>query len=352
MKSSRITFGLFWFCVLVGILWWHMSRPQTVVREPRAVMGTNCRLVAVVPGYRVGQADAWLRQSEETLRQLESKMSTWIDASEISRLNAAPAGGEMNISPETLEVLRAAREAYDRTGGVFDVTCRPLVLLWRTAGQSGQMPTDEEITTAREASSWDQILVNEDGTVVKLRDSCCVDLGGIAKGLAIDKAVEAIEQSSLVGGLVDVGGDLRLLGTDTGGRPWIAAVKNPFDEGVLLEIEVGPQAVCTSGDYARGIELDGKHLSHIIDPRTGRPAKAAASVTVVAPTALEADIWATALSVLGPEGLAELPDGVEALLVVRTEGAMRLLATPGMKARIRGTLPEGAELVVRPPNEP
>ena len=111
-------------------------------------------------------------------------------------------------------------------------------------------------------------------------------------------------------------------------------MKNPFDEGTLLKLVAGPRAVCTSGDYARGIQIEGRHLSHIIDPRTGRPAEAAASVTVLAPSAMEADIWATALSVLGPEGLDRLPEGFEAMLVIRGEESPQLIATPEIRDQL------------------
>ena len=138
-----------------------------------------------------------------------------------------------------------------------------------------------------------------------------------------------------------------LFGSDPQGKPWIAAVKDPFEEGTLQKVEAGPRAVCTSGDYARGIEIEGRRMSHIIDPRTGRPAEAAASVTVLAPTAMQADIWATALSVLGPEGLERLPTGFEALLVVSGDEGARLIATPGMKDHLLGGLPERMQVEIR-----
>ena len=187
-KLSPIAAGITAAAVLAGLLWWQSGRPTLVGTSPRAVMGTECQLAVVVPTRRQTDAGLWLRDAEATLRRLEARMSTWIDSSEVSRLNAAPAGEVTDLSPDTLDVLRAARDAYDQTGGAFDVTCRPLVQLWRRAGESGQMPSDAEIAAAREASNWDLLKITPDGTVVKHRDSCCVDLGGIAKGYAIDLA--------------------------------------------------------------------------------------------------------------------------------------------------------------------
>ena len=351
MKPSRITLGSAGLSILAGLLWWQAARSVAVVRHPRAVMGTSCQLVAVVPNRSRARADRWLGEAESVLRRLEAEMSSWIDTSEISRLNTAPVGEVTGLSAETLEVLRTAREAYDQTGGAFDVTCRPLVLLWRTAGRAGRMPTGEEIAAARAASSWEQIELAAGDVLVKHRASCCVDLGGIAKGYAIDAATRSLGQPAVRGGLVDVGGDARLFGWNAQGYPWSVAVKNPFGPGALLDIEVGRRAVCTSGDYARGIEIEGQRLSHIIDPRTGRPARAAASVTVLAPTALAADVWATAMSVLGPTGWKRLPDRVEALMIIRTDQGPRLLATPGMMDSLPNPLPKGIGVEIRNPND-
>jgi thiamine biosynthesis lipoprotein len=137
-----------------------------------------------------------------------------------------------------------------------------------------------------------------------------VDLGGIAKGYAIDRAAEALQQAGASGGIVDVGHDLRLFGTPEHGGKWRVGVHRP--PGVTREfiLEVGPCAVTTSGDYARGFLIDNKWFSHIIDPRTGRPATDVTSVTVVGPDATSADAMATALSVMGPEEGLALVEGL------------------------------------------
>jgi thiamine biosynthesis lipoprotein len=241
-------------------------------------------------------------------------MSSWIERSEISQLNAAPANQRVHLSAETIAVLRAARQATADTRGAFDVTCRPVVELWRQAGKAGRLPEDRAVNSAKAASNWSHFKL-DDNVALKTTATAQIDLGGIAKGYAIDRAVEAMRSCGVAGGMVDVGGDVRCFGRPADSDQWKAQIRDPFGGGVLGEFTLGEGAVCTSGDYARFAEIEGRRYSHIIDPRTGWPATAASAATVVAPDALTADSWATALAVDGREGLDGLPAGADALLI-------------------------------------
>jgi thiamine biosynthesis lipoprotein len=165
------------------------------------------------------------------------------------------------------------------------------------------------------------------------------DLGGIAKGWAIDRAAEVLRRAGVSGGMVDVGGDLVCFGQPPDGQSWPVDIQDPLGPGHLASLHVSGGAVCTSGGYARFVEIGGRRYSHIIDARTGRPAEAALSVTVVAADAVTADIWATALSVLGTAGLERLPEGVEAMMMVGTEDDHRSICTAGLRALLDGRLP-------------
>lgn len=328
--------------VLVGVgLWQTAGRPvrdrMTVVYEPRATMGTTCKLVLVVRNRRPPYAKKALREAETVLRAVEARMSVWLAESEISRFNTA-AGEEIPLSPESLEVLRAAQRAAVQTEGAFDVTCRPLVELWKRATQAGVLPTESELTDARHASHWALLELTDKGAI-KRSATACVDLGGVAKGYAIDRAAEAMHRADVIGGLVDIGGDLVCFGQPEDGQSWPVDVKNPFGPGCLAKIRIRGGAVCTSGNYARHTEIAGKRYGHIIDPRNGRPAVPAESVTVVAPTALTADIWTTALCVLGPEGFERLPDNVNALMVVGSKKDYQIHCTAGFLKLLEEPLP-------------
>ena len=286
--------------------------------NPHAVMGTQTKLTAVLGANEGARARQALERAERALRDVETKMSSWLDSSELSRFNTAPASEITPLSPETLQVLQAARTVARDTNGAFDVTCRPIIELWKQAKKTKKVPAAAMLAAAREQSRWDHIEILPDGAT-KTSATASVDLGGIAKGFGIDQAAEALIVSGAVGGLVDVGGDIRCFGRrDTGGA-WQVGIRSPFtpEESIFAVLSIGDGAVCTSGNYLRYAEIDGKRYSHIVDPRMGWPVDAAPSVTVVAKTAMTADAWATALSVLGAAGLKLLPagEGIEAMIV-------------------------------------
>jgi thiamine biosynthesis lipoprotein len=190
----------------------------------------------------------------------------------------------------------------------------------------------------RAASSWDALDLLDDGAT-KHASSARVDLGGIAKGYAIDEAVAAMRRAGARGGLVDVGGDVRVFGRQPSQSPWEIQLRDPSGTGVVGTLQVRDSAVCTSGDYFRFAKIAGQRYSHIIDPRTGHPAGGVRSATVVAPNALTADAWATALSVLGEAGLDRVPPDLEAVLIVGSKGQLRAVATTGFRRLVRDDLP-------------
>ena len=336
-KDQWIAAGLIvTLIVLVGVGLWKTSGRRgperiTVIRTCQDVMGTTCSIAAVVDPDGRARAEEVLQRAEAVLRSAEARMSTWLNDSELGRFNAAAAGQQVPLSPESLEVLRIARRAAAETGGAFDVTCRPVIELWREAPGRGAVPTQSELSQARAESGWDLILLKDTGAV-KLAPTARVDLGGIAKGYAVDRAVEVLRRAGLAGGLVDVGGDLVCFGRPRSGETWPVEVNSPFGADRLARLRLPGGAVCSSGNYARFNQIAGKRYSHIIDPRTGRPADAVFSVTVVARDAVTADIWATALSVLGSEGFQRLPEGVEAMIVTGTKEDHQTHRTPGFRS--------------------
>ncbi|HPW54464.1 MAG: FAD:protein FMN transferase [Thermoanaerobaculaceae bacterium] len=318
--------------VTVAALWVTQRDPRlvAVTAAPTRVMGTSCTLTAVVPLRRQEAARRAMHEAETVLRRTEAHMSTHLERSELSRLNAAGAGAIVHLSADTMAVLEAARRLHGETEGAFDATCRPLVELWRDAGRAGRLPEPPALLQARGRSRWDLFELRQDG-VVKRTAGARVDLGGIAKGWGIDRAIEELERAGVRGALVEVGGDLRVVGTRPDRSPWSVDVRHPFAEGVVATLRLTNGAVATSGNYARFVTIDGRRYSHIVDPRSGWPAESTPSVTVVAPDALTADAWATALSVLGPWGLARLERRVDihAMLVTGTPESCAVHTTVG-----------------------
>jgi thiamine biosynthesis lipoprotein len=303
--------------------------------RPVAVMGTDCLLVAVVPKSQMETGRTALRAAEAELRRVEVLMSTHLMNSEISRFNTAQKGQLVPLSEATLKVISAAQHFFHQTQGAFDATCRPLIELWMQAEKTGRAPTALELEMARSASGWSQIKLTDQGASKEL-DTVRLDLGGIAKGYAIDQALELLRDAGCLGGLVEVGGDLRCFGHQPDGESWPIQIRDPYSSGPGRTILLSDRAICTSGNYARYYEIGGERYSHIVDPRSGRPADTVPSVTVIASAAITADAWATALSVLGPDGLTSISGfrEIEAMLV---PGQDEPLMTEGFPSYLEGS---------------
>lgn len=329
--------------VLVAVGYRQVAGPRgeqrtMLVRRPQGVMGTQCLLAVVMPSHEVQSGAQALQDAELVLRKVEALMSNYLADSEISRLCAAETGTSVTLSPETHTVLAAAREAYEATQGAFDVTCRPQLELWQVASETDKLPDAQSRAAARAASHWGLLRLDDDG-VRKQAATAGVDLGGIAKGYAIDQALHLLRQAGACGGMVDVGGDLACFGSRADGTPWQVEVQHPTESEAVVCLRSGELAIATSGDYARFYDVAGVRYSHILDPRTCQPADAAQTATVIAPTAMAADVWATALSVLGTPGLAFLPDGTDALLIVAHEQELSYVCTPGFASLLDQPIP-------------
>ncbi|MDP7163327.1 MAG: FAD:protein FMN transferase [Phycisphaerae bacterium] len=306
-------------------------RMYAYVHRPVQIMGTETELTAVARSSRGRMAAAVLHSAEKALRDVEARMSQYISASELSRLNASEAGRTVKLSAPTLGLLGISHRIALQTDGAFDVTCRPILQVWRKAVKKGHPPTDAEIALAVGLCGWDKIELLSDGARKRLGGGG-VDLGGIAKGFGIDRAVEAMQKTGVTGGLVNVGGDVRCFGRRPDGGKWRIAVRSPFDPKTNFAVlELAEGSVCTSGNYQRFFRIGEERFNHIVDPRTGRPVDQAPSVTVVAPTATIADAWATALSVLGDAGLKTIPpeSRIEAMLIIGTPKKHHVRTTPG-----------------------
>jgi len=272
------------------------------------------------------------QQAFAELQRMEGLFNRHDPGSEVARLNAR-AGRWVSASPELLEVLATVKEMAPATGGLFDVTVAPLLDLWGIGTDRAAVPDAAALARAREWVGGEGLEVDRRGGRVKLaRPGMAVDLGGIGKGYAIDRAVQVLTRAGVSGGLVEVGGDLYLLGRRGDGQPWRVGVQHPRQDGATLgTLYLAGHAVATSGDYQRFFEVGGVRYHHILDPRTGKPGRTSISVTVVSRTVMEADLLSTGVFLMEPlEGLAlleRLPD-VEGIIV---DPAGRVLVTSGLQ---------------------
>jgi thiamine biosynthesis lipoprotein len=314
------------------------SRGAELLREWRGgVMGTAFQIEAI--GTDAAELDRVLGRVLDELRRVEDVFTVWRD-SELTRLNQRGGQGPIQVSREVAEVIAISVECGRVTHGAFDISYFPLRPLWNYKAEHPTLPTQEQIDAALKFVDYSRIKVDLEHGTVEMPAGFSVDLGGIAKGYGIDRAMKVMLDQGIKNGLVQAGGDTKALGRKFG-EPWQIAIKNPRHRGeVFAVLPVVNQCVQTSGDYERFFEIEGKRYHHIIDPRTGRPSEGCMSATVIGPEATFGDGIATAMCVLGPEaGMAiiEQLDRVEAVLV-GMDGEVHLssgLAKSGVPSQVR-----------------
>jgi thiamine biosynthesis lipoprotein len=307
-------------------------------------MGTTYSVV--VPRLPDGVARAQIEAAiTEVLDETDRCLSGWNPDSELSQLNRSPSTDWLPASEPLFEAVAQAQAVSIASGGAFDVTVGPLVRAWgfgAGAADEPAAPSDEAVAALLAEVGYTRLeLRAEPRALRKSVAGLQIDVDGIAPGWAVDRIAARFDALGLRDYLVELGGEVRARGRSPEGRAWRVAVETPLagERRAQAVIELAGTGVSTSGDYRDYRELDGRRISHTIDPRTGRPvAHGLASVTVVHPSVALADAWATALMVLGPqEGIALAQrEGLAALLIVRADGstAFRELETPEF-ARLR-----------------
>jgi len=285
------------------------------------VMGTFARAVAITDNIATG--NQCVESALDEINNVDNLMSDFKEDSEISRVNRDAFARPVKVGPATFEVIQKSIEISKLTDGAFDITVGPLVKLFRTARDTGKAPAPDQIADAKAKVGYEKLVLNDaDQTVRFTVEGMSLDLGGIAKGYAVDKAIEVMQQHGALGAMVDIGGDVRCFGTPPKGKEtWIIGLQDPNTDagpGLFLKLKIGNAAVTTSGDYQQYAIIDGKRQSHILDRKTGKSVQGLSSVTIIAQNATTADALATAVTVLGPEkGLHLIEDipNTEAFLI-------------------------------------
>jgi thiamine biosynthesis lipoprotein len=241
-------------------------------------------------------------------QRIDDLMSSYKPGSVVSKVNQTGFMAKVPVGEEVFRVLQEAVAASDTSGGAFDPTIWPVSQIWGF-DQGGRIPAPELLVYKTSLVGFDKLLFDEYSYSVGFSiDGMGLDLGAIAKGWAVDRGIEILVARGIRNAIIDAGGDLRIIGTRPGKDFWRIGVQHPREPGaLLLTFDLKDTAIVTSGDYERFFLVDGVRYHHILDPSTGQPARGCQSVTVLAPTAAEADACATAAFVLGPsKGLAFL----------------------------------------------
>ena len=312
----------------------------TVTRFGGDTMGSTYSVK--LAGQRLSPAAAAAAQQriEAAFADVVAKMSTYDDASELSRFNRHPAHAPFAMSDDTFTVFARAGEVSAASEGAFDITVAPAVDAWGFGPAKAQrVVTGESLRALQGRVGWQRLALDARArTVAKAMPDVRADLSGIAKGYGVDRAAEAVDSLGITDYMIEAGGEVRTRGRNASGQPWQIAVERPdaVPQRVHRIVPLSGLAMATSGDYRIYFEQDGTRYCHEIDPATGGPIRhGLASVTVVGRDCAYADAMATALIVLGPErgyALASVRD-VAALFIVReAPGRFRDLVTPAFAA--------------------
>ncbi len=311
------------------------ARTESVLHLEGRALGTGWRAEIVLRETPDPARVRGLRSAiEAVLDRVDRGMSTWREDSEIARFNR---GGDaaVALSAETRRVVSAALDMARDSGGAFDPTVGPLVALWGFGAHAATRgPEQGELARVHGRVGWRTLEWDENGRLLRGAPGVELDLSALAKGYAVDAVVAELGASRSSGLLVEIGGEVRTSGTKRGGVPWRVGIEHPEAEGLEEVVELRGVALATSGDYRQQRLVGGRRVTHVIDPRTGRPVDGGvASASVIAPTCMEADAVATALMVLGPEaGLdwVEERPWLEALLLVREgDGELKRVSSSG-----------------------
>jgi thiamine biosynthesis lipoprotein len=283
--------------------------------DQQAIMGTVVRVELWSEDRRAGKAAIAAVMDE--MRRIDRTMSTYKEDSEVSLVNRRAAQEQVAISAELFDLIERSLRMSELTGGAFDITYASAGYLYDFHRKI--KPSEEALAEALSAISYHHILLDRKRNTVKFsQGGVRIDLGGIAKGHAVDRCVALLQARGIKQAIVTAGGDSRIIG-DHHGRPWVVGIRDPRQEGkVVAALPLSDAAISTSGDYERYFEANGVRYHHIINPTNGRPVNGVRSVTVVGNDSTTMDALSTSVFVMGVQkGMAlveRLPE-VEAVIV-------------------------------------
>jgi len=334
--------------VFASTLAWACSGNDDQLTELRLFsMGTWVD-ISIDAGGRAQRSDA-LAEIEAMLRGYERDYYAWGDG-ELARVNDSIGNdAEIEVSAELAAMLDDTKRLSTLSAGAFDPTVGGLVELWGfhsdlATATAPPEPASIEAWLATKPGIED--LTIRDRIVSSESNTLKLDLGGIAKGEAVDRIVSILRRHDIGDAIVNAGGDLRAIGAH-GSRPWRVGIKSPREPGLLGIVEIGDgEAAFSSGDYERYFEYQGRRLHHILDPVTGYPVEHTQAITVIAADGVTADAAATALFVAGPERWRRVASAMGIRFVLRVDASGRIETTDEMRDRIQLNATQSSDIIV------
>ncbi len=314
LKLGFLILGIITFHLLEGCIPQEANSP---FRRTQFLMGTLVEIT--ISGADEKVAALASTKAFDEIGRIEKLMSTYIKDSEISQINDSSGKDFIEVSPEVLEVIQSGIYWAKKSNGALDITIGPVASLWNLDSKNPLVPSKKDLQKAVSLVNFQNIEISKN-RVRLAHPGMALNLGSIAKGYAVDLAYKILK-GLVSNGIINAGGDLIAFGNRDPDHPWIIGLQHPRKpQNLLASFGVKEIAVATSGDYQKYFEKDGNRYHHILDPKSGMPAKGLTSVTVTAPTVMEADALATSIFVMGEQkGLdwVENLESTEAMLVLR-----------------------------------
>jgi len=273
------------------------------------------------------QKDKLVDETAKKMKVWENDLTVFKKGSEIKKINSLGKDKPIRIFSKL-------------TDGAFDITVSPIIKLWKfEGGKPKEIPSEEKIKEALESVGWENIKLAPNRQFSFKKDSMSINLGGIAKGYIVDKAVAHLKRKGIKSAIINAGGDVYCFGKKDNEELWSIGIQHPRNKKEIIgTLTLTDKATATSGDYEKSFVLQGKRFSHIINPKTGYPVdNPVIQTTVVAETCTDADALATALMVMGKEKGMELVEklpGTEAVIIEEIEGKLEISYTSGLKGSI------------------
>ncbi len=279
------------------------------ISETRIALGTFFQIKI----EKKNNSSEIINQAFKKVEELEDKLSVFREGSDVYKINKYK---KATVSSETIEVIKRSFEISRITEGAFDITCKPLINLYKKCGKEKRLPSKKEIKETLKKINWKDVKIT--GNEVVLKKGMEIDLGGIAKGYIVDKIVEFLKMKGIKNGLVNAGGDIYCWGKNPEGKRWKIGIRNPFyKDRIIGKISLTEKGIATSGDYEQYIKIKGKKFSHIVNPKTGKTVQNfPVSLTVIAPDCTTADGLATGFFVSGIKKAVEIANKIKEVEVL------------------------------------
>lgn len=306
------------------------------VQKMKIEMGTFVQISIYDEDKSIDYVQQAIDRSFHEIERIDKMASNWTDDSEVALINEKASTDTITINPELAYIIEKALYVGKISNGAFDITVSPLIKLWNVTDTMATILSHDDIVNAMKKIGYVYVSLKNNKLVFSQND-ISIDLGGIAKGYAVDQGIKVLIEAGITDALINAGGDFTALCSPLTAGKRKVWIKHPRQRDQLFGyFKMDNGSVATSGDYERYFEVDSVRYHHIIDPATGYPANKSVSVTIQAKSALMADALATAVFVMGPEAgmkLVNSLDGVEGVIIYFQNKKLEYIVSDGLRGK-------------------